>query len=51
MDAIIYGLSAISMLFCWRGSRKYALVFFAFSFLMSIVWFAHHLTTSLSINL
>lgn len=51
MMAVIFILLLIATVLAWIGFRQAAIVWFALSMLLSIIWFIHHITEHLAIQL
>jgi hypothetical protein len=51
MIVIIFLICALCTLLAWRGYRKPAFGFFGISLMLGVIWFAHHITSHLAINL
>ncbi len=47
----IFSILLIAVLTAWAGYRKPAIYLFSITFLTAIVWFHHHLTSTLTIQL
>lgn len=51
MMALIFLILLISILLAWMGARKAAIGCFVIMMLLAILWFLHHVTSSLSIQI
>lgn len=51
MMVIILILLLISILFVWKGNKKYAFIFFVFSLILSVGVFINDITTKLTLQL
>ncbi|MFN7096780.1 MAG: DUF5993 family protein [Gammaproteobacteria bacterium] len=51
MIVVIFLLCGLCTLFAWVGYRKPAFISFGLSLLLGGIWFAHHITSALNINL
>ncbi|MDF1759670.1 MAG: DUF5993 family protein [Coxiellaceae bacterium] len=51
MMALLFLLDTVAIALAWCGQRKIALWVFFFSLLLSSVWFGHHITSHLQLDL
>ncbi len=51
MMALIFLLLLLSVILAWAGVRKPALACFVITFVLAVIWFLHHVTSSLAIQL
>lgn len=51
MMTLILSVLLLSIIFTWLGKRKFAIQWFVLGFAMSIVWFHHHITSSIGLSL
>ena len=51
MTASIFLLLSIAICLAWYKHRKIAICLFLVSLVISVIWFGHHLTSSLNIQL
>lgn len=51
MMALIFLILLISVILAWVGLRKAAIYCFAISMILAILWFIHHVTSSLGLQL
>jgi len=51
MMVAIFSLWFITTLFAWCGFRRVAITLFAIALIISSIWFHHHVTTALHIDL
>lgn len=51
MMALLFLLFTVSMLLCWYGKKKPAVVLFLITIALCAFWFKHHATDTLNIYL
>lgn len=51
MLPLIYFLQLIAIILAWYGSRKLAISSFYLSLLLCVLWFFHHMTDVIGLNL
>lgn len=51
MTAITFLLLAWAMYAAWTGRRSRGLLLFGVAFVLALVWFGHHLTDALALEL
>lgn len=51
MMALLFTLMLVVLVLAWCGKRQWALALFTVTFLITIYWFGHHLTSQLDIQL
>lgn len=51
MIAIIFLGLLLAVIWAWIGARRPAIYSFAVTLLLAVIWFVHHLTTHLNIQL
>lgn len=51
MMALLFALLLITLCLAWYGKRRWAMSLFALTLILSTIWFGHHLTTHLNIQL
>lgn len=51
MMIIIFLILLVATLIAWAGFRKPSIYLFSITFLAAIVWFHHHVTSKLSLQL
>lgn len=51
MLALFFTLLLIATLYAWRGHRKASIYIFSINFVLSTLWFLHHMTSKLTIQL
>ncbi|MHB1948468.1 MAG: DUF5993 family protein [Gammaproteobacteria bacterium] len=51
MILLIFIFLFLSVLFAWKGQRRYTLIFFALTLGLSIIWFLIHIDVHLVIQL
>jgi uncharacterized membrane protein len=51
MMALIFAVLLAAVLLAWKGARKPAIYTFAATLILSVVWFLHHVTSHLNIDL
>ncbi|HYF98221.1 MAG TPA: DUF5993 family protein [Coxiellaceae bacterium] len=49
--ALLFIVLLITVLFAWKGKRQSALCCFGFSLLLGIIFFVHHITEHLKLDL
>jgi hypothetical protein len=51
MMALLFIILFIATLLAWYGHRSYAQYTYVISLVLSVIWFLHHVTSSLAIQL
>lgn len=51
MLILIFLALLIAVIIAWAGFRQPAIYLFSFTFIAAIIWFHHHLTSALTIQL